>query len=431
MPFCYVGSYQTSGDSEANNNGTKIFYRTYGRGPIKVLMIIGFAGTHDSWHPQIKWLTGTVTPNDDQFMAVDLDAAEVGGDGNSEGRVEVCAFDNRGMGRSSVPTQKSAYTTRIMAKDAIALMDHLGWRKAHVFGHSMGAMISCKLAALVPDRVLSLALLNVTGGGYECFPKLDRQTLSIAIRFFKAKTPEQRAAVDLEIHYTKEYLEEYVGPNTRKAILYQEYVKGISTSGMQSNHGFEGQINACWNHKMSQIELELIRSAGFLISVIHGRDDIIAQLYHAKRLAEKLQPSARMIELHGGHLVSHERTEEVNQALSELIKASEKQMIPYDWTNLPTKSSGWVATRISLGSTTTSEAGSKFSFMVDILEKLFLFLSIFGLFGSFQFATPVMSVCKILLPVDGICRGRVLARDFRALMASAHLSSHGGAFFHS
>ncbi|XP_028086272.1 uncharacterized protein LOC114287194 isoform X1 [Camellia sinensis] len=380
MPFCYVGSYQTSGDSEANNNGTKIFYRTYGRGPIKVLMIIGFAGTHDSWHPQIKWLTGTVTPNDDQFMAVDLDAAEVGGDGNSEGRVEVCAFDNRGMGRSSVPTQKSAYTTRIMAKDAIALMDHLGWRKAHVFGHSMGAMISCKLAALVPDRVLSLALLNVTGGGYECFPKLDRQTLSIAIRFFKAKTPEQRAAVDLEIHYTKEYLEEYVGPNTRKAILYQEYVKGISTSGMQSNHGFEGQINACWNHKMSQIELELIRSAGFLISVIHGRDDIIAQLYHAKRLAEKLQPSARMIELHGGHLVSHERTEEVNQALSELIKASEKQMIPYDWTNLPTKSSGWVATRISLGSTTTSEAGSKFSFMVDILEKLFLFLSIFGLF---------------------------------------------------
>ncbi|KAL7254328.1 hypothetical protein ACSBR1_008682 [Camellia fascicularis] len=277
-------------------------------------------------------------------------------------------------------TVKVVWRTRIMAKDAIALMDHLGWRKAHVFGHSMGAMISCKLAALVPDRVLSLALLNVTGGGYECFPKLDRQTLSIAIRFFKAKTPEQRAAVDLEIHYTKEYLEEYVGPNTRKAILYQEYVKGISTSGMQSNHGFEGQINACWNHKMSQTELELIRSAGFLISVIHGRDDIIAQLYHAKRLAEKLQPSARMIELHGGHLVSHERTEEVNQALSELIKASEKQMIPYDWTNLPTKSSGWLAARISLGSTTTSEAGSKFSFMVDILEKLFLFLNIFGLF---------------------------------------------------
>lgn len=41
------------------------------------------------------------------------------------------------------------------------------------------------------------------------------------------------------------------------------------------------------------------------------RSDIIAQLYYARRLAEKLQPCARMIELHGGHLVSHERTDEV------------------------------------------------------------------------------------------------------------------------
>ncbi|KAL3524422.1 hypothetical protein ACH5RR_017256 [Cinchona calisaya] len=380
MPFCEVSSSRTASEPAAaaagDNNGIKIFYRTYGRGPIKVLMIIGLAGTHTSWEPQIRELAGTLTPNDDESPAGDRSSD---GDNGSSG-VEVCAFDNRGMGRSSVPTKKLAYTTTVMAKDAIAIMDHLDWKKAHVFGHSMGGMIACKMAAMVPNRILSLALLNVTGGGYECIPKLDRQTLSIAIRFLKAKTPEQRAAVDLDTHYSKEYLEEYVGMQTRRAILYQEYVKGISATGMQTNFGFEGQVNACWTHKVSLAEFEAIHAAGFLVSVLHGRHDVIAQLCHAKRIAEKLYPSARMEELHGGHLVSHERTEEVNNALLELIKASQEKLSPYDWTNLPMKSPGWTIAWLRFGRI-NSEGGTCLSFTVDIVGKIHaFFLYLFGLF---------------------------------------------------
>ncbi|GJY11924.1 hypothetical protein Tco_0381233 [Tanacetum coccineum] len=33
--------------------------------------------------------------------------------------------------------------------------------------------------------------------------QLDRQTLTIAMRFLRSKTPEQRAAVDLDTHYTQ------------------------------------------------------------------------------------------------------------------------------------------------------------------------------------------------------------------------------------
>nr|POF08848.1 hypothetical protein CFP56_43578 [Quercus suber] len=82
--------------------------------------------------------------------------------------------------------------------------------------------------------------------------QLDLKTLSVAIRFLRAKSPEQQAVVDLDTQYS------------------EEYVKGISATGMQSNYGFESQLNACWTHKMTRTEIELICSAGFLVSVIHG-----------------------------------------------------------------------------------------------------------------------------------------------------------------
>ncbi|KAM0000562.1 putative carboxylesterase [Helianthus debilis subsp. tardiflorus] len=368
MPFCDVEKYRNDGKSNAIN----IFYTTYGSGPIKVLMIIGLAGTHDSWNPQIEGLV------------------------NDESGIQVCAFDNRGMGRSSIPKNKAEYTTRVMANDALSVMDHLGWKKAHVFGHSMGGMIACKLAAISPDRILSLALLNVTGGGYECLPKIDRHTLSIALRFLRAKTPEQRADVDLDTHYTKEYLEEYVGHKTRRQVLYQEYVKGISATGMQSSYGFDGQINACWTHKVSKAELEAIRAQGFLISVIHGRHDVIAQISHAKRLAKKLYPFAKMIQLPGGHLVSHERTKEVNEALLDLIKASETKTSPSEWTNLSPESSGcWMSSSSRLDSETEiSNPASN----VGITERLRL--KLLYVIGLFMVASEYMKrVLRRLKPV--------------------------------
>ncbi|KAG5375093.1 hypothetical protein IGI04_039689 [Brassica rapa subsp. trilocularis] len=347
MPYCEVVKEHVDAETTLNNAGVKIFYRTYGHGPSKALLIIGLAGTHESWGPQIKGLTGTDQPNDDDGIVSD--------DSGSGQGMEVCAFDNRGMGRSSVPTHKSDYTTTIMAKDSISLLDHLGWEKAH----------------------------------------LDRLTLSIAIRFWMAKTPQQRAKVDLDTHYSQDYLKERIGTNTRRDVLYEQYVKGISETGMQSKDGLDGQLNACWLHKITTPETERIRSAGFLVSVIHGRHDVIAQICHARRLAQRLYPVARMVDLHGGHLVSHERTEEVNKSLLELIKASGVKKTATDWTNLTMEDPGYFQRRISLirSSSEGKSTASPSHFIVEKFHRCLLFL--FGLLVLvYEYARRAMRVVK-------------------------------------
>ena len=95
----------------------------------------------------------------------------------------VVRFDNRDIGRSSrvdvavkldfaeliqkqMTGQKieSPYTLRDMAADAIGVLDHLGIKRAHVVGASMGGMISQEIAINYPDRLLSLtSVMSSTG----------------------------------------------------------------------------------------------------------------------------------------------------------------------------------------------------------------------------------------------------------------------------
>lgn len=70
----------------------------------------------------------------------------------------VIALDNRGHGASSKLYQPELYDPWLMARDVIALMDHLGLTRADVMGYSMGGRIGACVALTAPERVRSLIL---------------------------------------------------------------------------------------------------------------------------------------------------------------------------------------------------------------------------------------------------------------------------------
>ena len=74
------------------------------------------------------------------------------------GGFRVIVLDERGHGESSKFADPSRYG-QAMVEDVVALLDHLGIRRAHLVGHSMGAAVAAQVALHHPDRVASASLL--------------------------------------------------------------------------------------------------------------------------------------------------------------------------------------------------------------------------------------------------------------------------------
>jgi pimeloyl-ACP methyl ester carboxylesterase len=83
------------------------------------------------------------------------------------------ALDVRGFGRSSKFAEPERFG-RLMVDDVVRLMDHLKIARAHVIGHSMGALIAANVAARYPDRMSSAVL--VAGPFYEDESTFTRET---------------------------------------------------------------------------------------------------------------------------------------------------------------------------------------------------------------------------------------------------------------
>jgi len=70
----------------------------------------------------------------------------------------VLIMDHRGHGKSQRPAERAQFTIEAMANDVEALVEHVGFDRYHLVGHSMGGSIAQEIAIHSPERLLSLTL---------------------------------------------------------------------------------------------------------------------------------------------------------------------------------------------------------------------------------------------------------------------------------
>jgi pimeloyl-ACP methyl ester carboxylesterase len=71
------------------------------------------------------------------------------------------AFDQRGYSLGARPKEIDCYDINVIASDAIAIADGLGWQNFHLVGHDWGAACGWTILQLHPQRVVSWSALSI------------------------------------------------------------------------------------------------------------------------------------------------------------------------------------------------------------------------------------------------------------------------------
>jgi pimeloyl-ACP methyl ester carboxylesterase len=237
-----------------DTEGARIWVDDQGDGEA-VLLLGGLGDSAESWRAQI--------------------------DAFSE-RYRVIAPDNRGAGRSPVPS--TGVSIPAMADDAAAALRQFGIRAAHVAGFSMGGAIAQELALRHPSLVRSL-VLNGTWCGPDAYYR----------RMVKAWIGAARAATS-----NRELLEAFfLWIYTRRAHedgTVEQYISETLVSPLaQSADGFFAGARACidWHGAGSRLGGVTVP-----VLVVVGEEDIACPPRLSREIVAAL-PQAELVVLPG------------------------------------------------------------------------------------------------------------------------------------
>ncbi len=237
------------------SGGESIYFETAGSDGPWVVLTHGAGSTHAHWYQQVPVLAGSF---------------------------RVVTWDQRGYGRSTNRGGRPGPASA--AQDLSALLDHLGVRRAHLVGQSMGGWAAVGVAVERPDVAASVVLASTVGGIF---------------------TPEAASSYDSFV------AEAAAAARSRRASrLGWDNLHGEIVPGDPARSFLYQELSSFADPPLAEVGA-LLRATSFLDSapprltmpvllMVGGRDPVFPPA--AMRSVAELLPDARVVEIPGaGH----------------------------------------------------------------------------------------------------------------------------------
>jgi pimeloyl-ACP methyl ester carboxylesterase len=198
-----------------------------------------------------------------------------------------------------------------LVADAVALLEHLRVKKAHVLGTSLGGFVAQELALVRPDLVDRLVLVG-TSYGREGPESMSPWALAEMIGL-PSLNAERAVRKGLEAATSDAYRTE--NPEEFEQIVRWRLADSPS-------------LSAYYEQMRAGARFDVARDVGRITSptlVIHGSEDRYVPAANAVALAEAIPDSRLQILDDAGHLVFIERYADVNREVVKFLKPRESR----------------------------------------------------------------------------------------------------------
>lgn len=212
-------------------------------------------------------------------------------------------------GREVVPP----YTLSDMARDVVAVLDHLRLESAHLLGVSLGGMVAQLVAIEHPERVRSLSLLSSTTGAADVGQPTEE---AMAALLAPGPTGNRDAIIEHDVEVRRVW--------STTDHFDEAWTRGYFARCYDRSHHPEGVSRQMVAVLCAGEREQELSGLGVPTLVMHGTDDKLLAPSGGARLAE-LIPDAQYVELEGmGHDLPPHYWAPVIEAITALAVSSSR-----------------------------------------------------------------------------------------------------------